>query len=92
MHPIPIQHVCSGMDSEELKKEFGYRAVFHGRVDNQFALPRGMPEDVRCENLRCLDTLGAGRKSFNCCSCHNVQASTPLENILAMIETVQNSN
>jgi uroporphyrinogen decarboxylase len=88
----PIQHVCPGMDLEELKKEFGHRVIFHGGVDNQFALPRGTVEDVRLETRRCLDTLGAGKEGFICCSCHNVQAGTPLENILAMIETVQNSN
>jgi uroporphyrinogen decarboxylase len=85
----PIQHACPGMDLEELKREFGHRVVFHGGVDNQFALPRGTPEDVRREVHRCLETLGAGREGFICCSCHNVQAGTPLENILAMIETVQ---
>jgi uroporphyrinogen decarboxylase len=85
----PIQHACPGMDLEELKREFGHRVVFHGGVDNQYALPRGTPEDVRREVRRCLETLGAGREGFICCSCHNVQAGTPLENILAMIETVQ---
>jgi uroporphyrinogen decarboxylase len=85
----PIQHACPGMDMEELKQEFGHRVIFHGGVDNQFALPRGTPKDVRRETRRCLDTLGAGREGFICCSCHNVQAGTPLKNILAMIETVQ---
>jgi uroporphyrinogen decarboxylase len=87
----PIQNACPGMDMKELKREFGNRVVFHGGVDNQFALPRGTPEDVRCEVNRCLETLGAGREGYICCSCHNVQAGTPLENILAMIETVQRS-
>jgi uroporphyrinogen decarboxylase len=85
----PIQHACPGMDLKELKHEFGDRVIFHGGVDNQFALPRGTPEDVRRETRYCLDTLGADRQGFICCSCHNVQAGTPLENILAMIETVQ---
>lgn len=87
----PIQHACPGMDMAELKKEFGHRVVFHGGVDNQFALPRGTPDDVRRETRDCLATLGAGREGFICCSCHNVQAGTPLENIFAMIETVQGS-
>jgi len=87
----PIQHVCPGMDMEELKREFGQRVIFHGGVDNQFALPRGTAEDVRREVRRCLETLGAGREGFICCSCHNVQAGTPIENILAMIETVRNA-
>jgi len=75
----------------ELKKEFGARVIFHGGVDNQFALPRGTVDDVRRETRDCLATLGAGREGFICCSCHNVQAGTPLENIFAMIETVQKS-
>jgi uroporphyrinogen decarboxylase len=85
----PIQHACPGMDMAELKREFGNRVTFHGGVDNQFALPRGTPEDVRREVRNCLDTLGADGRGYICCSCHNVQAGTPLENILAMIETVQ---
>lgn len=87
----PIQHACPGMDMAELKQEFGHRVIFHGGVDNQFALPRGTPDNVRRETLDCLATLGAGREGFIYCSCHNVQAGTPLENILAMIETVQKS-
>jgi uroporphyrinogen decarboxylase len=79
------------MDMAELKKEFGPRVIFHGGVDNQFALPRGMADDVRRETRDCLATLGAGGEGFICCSCHNVQAGTPLENIIAMIETVQQS-
>ncbi len=85
----PIQHACPGMDMAELKREFGNRVTFHGGVDNQFALPRGTPADVRREVHNCLDTLGADGRGYICCSCHNVQAGTPLENILAMIETVQ---
>jgi uroporphyrinogen decarboxylase len=85
----PIQHACPGMDMSELKREFGARVIFHGGVDNQFALPRGTAGDVRRETCRCLQNLGAGREGYICCSCHNVQAGTPLENILALIETVQ---
>lgn len=85
----PIQHVCPGMDMEELKREYGHRVIFHGGVDNQFALPRGTADDVRREVMRCLETLGAGGEGYICCSCHNVQSGTPLENILTMIETVQ---
>jgi len=88
----PIQHACPGMELAALKREFGHRVVFHGGVDNQFALPRGTPDDVRREVRHCLETLGSGREGFICCSCHNVQAGTPLANILAMIETVQNTS
>jgi uroporphyrinogen decarboxylase len=85
----PIQHACPGMDMADLKKAFGARVIFHGGVDNQFALPRGTVDDVRRETRDCLATLGAGREGYICASCHNVQPGTPLENIFAMIETVQ---
>jgi uroporphyrinogen decarboxylase len=87
----PIQHACAGMDMAELKQEFGREVIFHGGVDNQTVLPRGTPEDVRAEVRDCLRTLGAGREGFICCSCHNVQPGTPIENILALIETVRAS-
>jgi uroporphyrinogen decarboxylase len=36
-------------------------------------------------------TLGAGTQGFICCSCHNVQAGTPVPNILAMIDEMVSS-
>ena len=87
----PIQHACPGMALAELKKEFGNCVIFHGGVDNQTILPRGTAEQVRAEVLDCLRTLGAGGAGYICASCHNVQAGTPLENILAMVETVHQS-
>ena len=87
----PIQHACPGMDMAELKQKFGHRVIFHGGVDNQSILPFGTVEQVRTEVRDCLRTLGAGREGFICGSCHNVQPGTPIENILAMVETVKNS-
>lgn len=86
----PIQHVCPGMEMAWLKREFGPRVIFHGGVDNQSVLPFGSAGDVRRETIRCLETLGAGGEGFICSSCHNVQAGTPVANILAMIDTVVN--
>jgi len=85
----PIQHVCPGMDMGNLKEKYGQKIIFHGGVDNQHALPFGTPGEGRDETLNCLETLGKGREGFICCSCHNIQAGTPVENILAMIETVK---
>jgi uroporphyrinogen decarboxylase len=85
----PIQHACPGMDMAELKAEFGGRVIFHGGVDNQSVLPFGTPELVRAETRECLRTLGAGGRGYICCSCHNVQAGTPLENVFAMVDEAQ---
>ena len=85
----PVQHNCPGMELESLKKEFGERLLFHGGVDTQKALPFGTVDDVRAETENCLRTLGAGGLGYICGSCHNIQAGTPVENILAMIETAR---
>jgi uroporphyrinogen decarboxylase len=85
----PIQHVCQGMEMDGLKKKYGNKLIFHGGVDNQYVLPFGSVKEVQKETLNCLETLGKGREGFICCSCHNIQAGTPVENIIAMIETVK---
>ncbi|MBM3853230.1 MAG: uroporphyrinogen-III decarboxylase-like protein [Verrucomicrobia bacterium] len=83
----PIQHVCPGMERAALKRDFGQHLVLHGGIDNQRVLPFGGPADVRREVHTCLATLGAGG-GYIPCSCHNIQAGTPPENVVAMIEAV----
>jgi uroporphyrinogen decarboxylase len=83
----PIQHICPSMDRDALQRDFGSQVIFHGGVDNQKILPFGTPDDVRKKTRTCLETLGRDG-GFICCSCHNVQAGVPVENILAMIAEV----
>lgn len=84
----PIQHVCPGMDRANLKQQFGNDLIFHGGVENQQILPMGTAAEVAEETRKCLDTLGKDG-GYICSSCHNVQAGTPVENILAMINAVK---
>ena len=84
----PVQHICPGMECGALKRDFGDKVIFHGGIENQHVLPRGTPEDVRREVTACLDTLGAGG-GYIPCSCHNIQAGTPVNNVLSMLESVQ---
>jgi uroporphyrinogen decarboxylase len=82
----PIQWTCPGMDRAELKEEFGSRICFHGGVDNQRILPFGTPEEVRAEVRACIDTLASDGTGYILAPCHNLQAITPVENILAMYD------
>jgi len=82
----PIQWRCAGMDRAALKRDFGDRLIFHGAVDNQQTLPFGSVEDVRREVVENIEILGAGG-GYMLCPCHNIQALTPPENIVAMYET-----
>jgi uroporphyrinogen-III decarboxylase len=54
-------------------------------------LPFGTPDEVRSEVLRKLEILSpGGGYVFN--AIHNVQARSPVENVVAMIETVREFN
>ena len=81
----PIQWRCRGMEREGLKQKFGDRLVFHGAMDNQKTLPFGTVDDVRREVADNLRILGAGG-GYILAPCHNVQAVSPAENIVAMYE------
>ena len=79
----------SGVDVLNPIQHVGNKVIFHGGVENQYVLPHGTTDDVRKEVITCLETLGAGG-GYILSSCHNVQAGTPPENVVAMIETAQN--
>jgi hypothetical protein len=85
----PVQCSAANMEPDRLKREFGDRLVFWGGgVDTQHTLPFGTPEEVReevAERLR-LFAPGGGYV-FN--PIHNVQAKTPVENLIAMFEAVR---
>jgi uroporphyrinogen decarboxylase len=82
----PLQWRSPGMERERLKREFGGRIVLHGGMDNQYTLPFGTVAEVRQEVLDNLRILGAGG-GYILAPCHNIQAITPVENILALYET-----
>ncbi|MBC7958751.1 MAG: methyltransferase, partial [Vallitaleaceae bacterium] len=88
----PVQCSAVGMDPKFLKEKYGEKFVFWGGgVDTQKTLPFGTPEEVKKEVLERLAifTKGGGFV-FN--AIHNIQGPTPIENILAMFEAVQEFN
>ena len=88
----PVQCSAAGMDPAELKRRYGSRLVFWGGgVDTQKTLPFGTPRQVREEVLRrCEIFAPGGGFVFN--SIHNLQAGTPVENIVAMLDAVHEFN
>ncbi len=88
----PVQCSAAGMDPVELKSAYGDRLVFWGGgVDTQQTLPYGTPAQVREEVLRRCDIFARGG-GFVFNTVHNIQARTPLENILAMVAAVHEFN
>lgn len=88
----PVQCSAAGMDPASLKNTYGDRLTFWGGgVDTQRVLPFGTPAEVRAQVLdRCrLFSTGGG---FVFDAIHNVQARTPVKNIVAMIDAVREFN
>jgi hypothetical protein len=88
----PVQCSAAGMCAEDLKSAYGDKLVFWGGgVDTQKVLPFGTSAQVRQQVLeRCAIFSRGGGFVFN--SIHNIQARTPVENIVAMIDSVREFN
>lgn len=85
----PVQCSAANMAPEELKREYGSQITFWGGgVDTQRTLPFGTPEEVRAQVRERIRTFGPGG-GFIFNPIHNVQAQTPVENVIAMFETVR---
>ena len=77
------------MAPRTLKKEFGDEIVFWGGgVDTQKTLPFGTPQQVYDEVRERIEIFNdGGGFVFN--TIHNIQATTPLENMPAMFRAVR---
>ena len=80
----PVQCSAAGMDPQKLKDRFGRDIVFWGGgVDTQKTLPFGTPQEVYDQVRRRIEIFNTPTGMvFN--AIHNIQAQTPVENILAM--------
>ncbi len=85
----PVQTSAADMDPAELKARFGDRIAFWGGgVDTQRTLPFGTADEVRKQVRERIETFGPGG-GFVFNPIHNVQSQVPVENLLAMFETLQ---
>lgn len=88
----PVQCSAKDMDPVRLKADFGDRLVFWGGgVDTQRTLPFGTPKEVRAEVTARLRAFSPnGGFVFN--TIHNIQARTPVANIIAMVDAIRDFN
>ena len=87
----PVQCSAAEMDAARLKKEFGRDIVFWGGgVNTQWTMAFGKPQEVYDEVRQRIDIFGKdGGFVFN--SIHNIQANTPVENMLALFRAIRES-
>ncbi|NOY61511.1 MAG: methyltransferase [Calditrichaeota bacterium] len=88
----PVQISAAGMEPQKLKEKYGDRIVFWGGgIDTQLTLPFKKTADVREQVLRNMEIFSKnGGFVFN--TVHNIQGNTPVENVVAMIEAIQEFN
>jgi uroporphyrinogen decarboxylase len=86
----PWQVNCKGMDdTARFKREFGNDlTVWGGSCDTQKVLPFGTPQEVRDETKRRIEDLAPGG-GYIFAPIHIIQDGVPIENIMAMWETLQ---
>ena len=87
----PVQCSAEGMDPQKLKDDYGDKIVFWGGgVDTQKTLPFGKPEEVYDEVSERIKIFNkGGGYVFN--SIHNIQQNTPVENVMAMLDALDDS-
>jgi len=84
----PVQISARGMQLETLKSKYGVRITFWGGgCDTQTILPQGTPDQVR-DHVRGQIEIMKGEGGFVFQQVHNIIGRVPIENIMAMFETV----
>jgi len=79
-----LQPEARDMDPHDLKRDFGGRLAFQGGISIQRTLPRGTPREIEREVAEKAEALGRGG-GYILCTSHNVQADTPVGNLLALL-------
>ncbi|MHB1414016.1 MAG: uroporphyrinogen decarboxylase family protein [Chloroflexota bacterium] len=84
----PVQPLAAGMNTAELKQEFGDRLSFWGAIDEQGTLSTGTPEQVREEVRRRIRDLAPGG-GYILGPSHNIQGDVTPQNVATMYETAR---
>ncbi len=85
-----LQPDAVGMDPAGLKKDFGSDILLNGGIDSHHILINGEnPESVRRETFKILEVMAPGGGYVAGASHDSILEETPLENVLAMFDAVQ---
>jgi uroporphyrinogen decarboxylase len=84
-----LQPRAAGMEPAGLKRDFGGRILLNGAIDSHHVLIDGTPQSVREQTRRILDIMAPGGGYVAGASHDYILPETPLENVLAMFDTVR---
>jgi len=83
-----VQMDADGMDARKIKKAAAGRLAIHGGISVQQLLPFGTPDEVRSEISYLIKVFSTGG-GYIPAPAHAIQAGTPPENVIAMLDTVR---
>ena len=85
----PVQFTARGMDTQEIKEEFGHQIVLWGAgCDTQTILPFGTSDQIK-ENVRQQVEILSPGGGFVFQSVHNILPNMPPQNIVAMFDALK---
>jgi uroporphyrinogen decarboxylase len=84
-----VQPSCQGMDLARLKAEYGKKILFNGAIDSHHVLIDGTPEVVRQKTFEVLSIMAPGGGYVAGASHDYILEETPVENVLAMFDAVE---
>ena len=84
-----VQPSCRGMDLMTLKAKHGEELVFNGAIDSHHVLIEGSVQTVRAKTREVLEIMMPGGGYVAGASHDTILEETPVENVLAMFDTVR---
>jgi len=84
-----LQPCCETMRARYLKEHFGHKILLNGAIDSHHVLIDGSPQQVRAATRDVLQIMMPGGGYVAGASHDWVLPETPLENVLAMFDTVR---
>jgi len=80
-----IQPEAKGMSLVDLKRMFGKELCFQGGISIQKTMPYGSPDEIRHE-VKSIADIAKQDGGYIFCTSHNIQADTPVESIITLME------
>ena len=84
LNPVQPQ----AMDLAYLSRQFRGHVCFYGGIDVQGVMVNGTPEEVRAAVHKTIDLLSTPQGGYICSTSHSIMPETPLDNIIALLETI----
>ena len=84
-----LQPSCANMEPGRLKQLFGDRILLNGAIDSHHVLIEGTPDFVREKTRATLEILKPGGGYVGGASQDTILEETPLENVIAMFDSIQ---